>query len=154
MRTICADLAPGGIHGGWGRSAFDHRHYLSMIYVWAIPGVHSGNAGWNGFLSAGTNHWTVSGTSQFQIGPASSAGISNIDTNGDGQFNDRPHLGSASASIFTLGEDGTYVWRQSAGPSRRRTPLACSTITIGGDGKMLSPPSCLLSETRLAAGQR
>ena len=109
MRTICADLAPGGIHGGWGRSAFDHRHYLSMIYVWAIPVVHSGNAGWNGFLSAGTNHWTVSGTSQFQIGPASSAGISNIDTNGDGQFNDRPHLGSASASIFTLGEDGTYV---------------------------------------------
>ena len=70
-----ANLAPGGIHGGWGRSAFDHRHYLSMIYVWAIPGVHSGNASWNGFLSAVTNHWTVSGTSQFQTGPASSAGI-------------------------------------------------------------------------------
>ena len=104
-----ANLAPGGIHSEWGRSAFDHRHYLSMIYVFAIPGAHSGNAALNGVLSAVTNHWTVSGTSQFQTGPASSAGISNIDTNGDGQLNDRPRLGSATASIYTLGEDGTYV---------------------------------------------
>lgn len=98
-----ANLAPGGIHGDWGRSAFDHRHFLSMIYVWALPGVHTP------FLSAIVNHWTISGVSQFQSGPASSAGISSIDTNGDGQLNDRPYLGSAAASIYTLGEDGTYL---------------------------------------------
>jgi hypothetical protein len=104
-----ANLAPGGIHSEWGRSAFDHRHFLSMIYVWAIPGAHSGNAALNGLLDAVTNHWTVSGTSQFQTGPATSAGISSTDTNGDGQLNDRPRLGSATASIYTFGEDGTYV---------------------------------------------
>ena len=98
-----ANLAPGGIHAEWGRSAFDHRHFFSVVYVWAIPGVRSG------FLGMLTNHWTVSGTSQFQTGPAGSAGISSIDTNGDGQLNDRPRLGSAKASIYTLGEDGTYV---------------------------------------------
>ncbi len=98
-----ANLAPGGMHAEWGRSAFDHRHYLSMIYVWQIPGAKSG------ILGAITNHWTFSGLSQFQAGPAGSAGMSNVDTNGDGQFNDRPHLGSASAAINTVGEDGTYV---------------------------------------------
>lgn len=98
-----ANLAPGGIHNEWGRSAFDHRHYLALTYVWQIPGAHSG------ILSAITNHWSVSGTSQFQSGSASSAGISTVDTNGDGQLNDRPSLGSASASIYTLGEDGTYI---------------------------------------------
>jgi outer membrane receptor protein involved in Fe transport len=104
-----ANLAPGGMHAEWGRSAYDHRHFLSMVYVWALPGAHSGNAAWNGFLSAVTNHWTISGTSQFQTGPATSVGISNIDTNGDGQVNDRPSIGNAKASIYTLGEDGKYV---------------------------------------------
>ena len=107
-----ANLSPGGIRNEWSRSAFDHRHFLSMIYVWQIPGVHTG------FLSAITNHWTVSGVSQFQSGQAGSAGISSFDTNLDGQFNDRPGLGSASASIYTLGQDGTYV-----------QPTTCNGVT-------------------------
>ncbi len=113
-----ANLAPGGIHNEWSRSAFDHRHFLSLVYVWALPGAHSGNSAWNGFLSAVTNHWVVSGTSQFQTGPASSAGISTVDTNGDGQFNDRAYVGSAAASIYTLGEDGTYVSATTCGSTK------------------------------------
>jgi outer membrane receptor protein involved in Fe transport len=113
-----ANLAPGGIHNEWSRSAFDHRHFLSLIYVWALPGAHSSNTAFNGFLSAVTNHWTISGTSQFQTGPPTSAGISSVDTNGDGQLNDRPYIGSTSASIYTLGEDGTYVPATTCGTTK------------------------------------
>jgi hypothetical protein len=98
-----ANLAPGGIHAEWARSAFDHRHYLSMVYVWAIPGAHEG------FLRYLTNNWTVSGISQFQTGPAGSAGISSFDTNGDGQLNDRPTLGNPNAPLNTLGQAGNYI---------------------------------------------
>ncbi len=115
VTRYAANLAPGGIHADYGRSAYDHRHFLSLVYVWTLPSAHVGNAGFNTVLGALVNHWTISGTSQFQTGSPTTVGISTIDTNGDGQFNDRPSIGNPNASVYTYGEDGKFVQATTCG---------------------------------------
>jgi outer membrane receptor protein involved in Fe transport len=104
-----ANLAPGGIGQDYGNSAYDHRHYLVISYVWSPTGFHSSNTFANAALGAFTRHWTLSGIETFQSGPYKSFGINSLDINGDGTSgNDRPILGNASAPLTTAGIDGHF----------------------------------------------
>jgi hypothetical protein len=108
--SYAANLAPGGRAGEWGNSGYDHRHYLSIAYVWAVPGAHSSNRGMDAFLSGATRHWTISGVSQFQSGPYSTWNFSGIDSNGDGSTaNDRPIQSNAKASLNAVGIDTVFI---------------------------------------------
>lgn len=108
--SYAADPAPGGQAGEWGPSAYDHRHYASFLYVWAIPGLHSQDRWLDGLLSGVTRNWTLSGTTQFQSGPYSTWNFNGIDSNGDGiTSNDRPIEMDRKAPYTAVGIDGKYI---------------------------------------------
>ncbi|HEY0794809.1 MAG TPA: TonB-dependent receptor, partial [Acidisarcina sp.] len=108
--SFSADLAPGGRKYDWGNSAFDHRHFLAITYVWAVPGLHSSSRFADAFLSGATRHFTISGISQFQSGPYSTVQINGIDINGDGNGgNDRPLLINKNAPNDSVGIDDFIV---------------------------------------------
>ncbi len=103
--SYAANLAPGGRAGEYGRSAYDHRNYFAVSYVYAIPGFEQ-----NHVLSAITNHFTVSGDTILQSGPPGTWAISGLDTNGDGSTaNDRPDLSNRLAPYSAVGIDGSFV---------------------------------------------
>lgn len=105
-----AQLAPGKRGQEWGNSAFDHRHFFSVAYVYAPTGFRSGNTFANGLLSVFTRNFTFSGLTQLQSGSYSSFQINGIDTNGDGNpVNDRPLIGNPHAPLNTAGIDGAWV---------------------------------------------
>lgn len=102
-----ADLGPNGYAQEWGPSAYDHRHFVSVAYVWAPAGFSSGNSFANAALGVLTRHWTISGVEQFQTGSYSTMQIAGFDTNADGNaFNDRPLIGNIHAPIDTAAIDG------------------------------------------------
>jgi outer membrane receptor protein involved in Fe transport len=102
-----ADLGPNGFAQEWGPSAYDHRHFVSVAYVWAPAGFSSSNSFTNAALGVLTRHWTISGIEQFQTGSYSTVSIAGFDTNGDGNaFNDRPLIGNVHAPIDTAAIDG------------------------------------------------
>ncbi len=104
-----ANLAPGGLQQDWGPSAYDHRHYFVVTYVWSPAGFRSTNEAANFALGILTRNWSLSGVSKFQSGTYSTFGV-NVDTNNDSSAaNDRPILGNASAPINTAGEDGFFL---------------------------------------------
>ncbi|MCL2660276.1 MAG: carboxypeptidase regulatory-like domain-containing protein [Acidobacteriaceae bacterium] len=108
--SYAANLAPGGLWQDWGNSAYDHRHYLSISYVWSPAGLHSSSRLTDAFYGAFTRHWTLSGVETFQSGPYSSFTTAYFDMNGDGNaFNDRPLLSNRSAPLDTAGIDGDLV---------------------------------------------
>jgi len=108
--SYAADLSPGGRRGDWGNSAYDHRHWFSLTYVWSPAGFRSDNTLSNTMLGIFTRGWTVSGVSQFQSGAYSTVNVGGLDLNGDGNFfNDRPIVGNPSAPFATAGIDGTWV---------------------------------------------
>lgn len=103
--SYSANLAPGGRAGEWGPSAYDHRHYFAVQYVYAIPGLN-----YDRVLSLITKNWTVSGDTTFQAGPPGTWSLSGIDTNGDGSSaNDRPLLSNPRAPYSSVGIDGAYL---------------------------------------------
>ena len=105
--SYTADLGPNGFAQDWGPSAYDHRHFVSVSYVWAPAGLHSSNTLLDGAFGLFTRHWTVSGVEQFQTGSYSTVSIAGLDTNGDGNaFNDRPLIGNVHAPLNTAGIDG------------------------------------------------
>ena len=105
-----ADYGPNGYAQEWGPSAYDHRHFVSVSYVYAIPGLHSNNAVADGVFGLLTRNWTVSGIEQFQSGSYSTFDTAGFDTNGDGSaFNDRPLIGNGHAPLATAGIDGFWV---------------------------------------------
>jgi hypothetical protein len=107
--SYTANLAPGGRHQDWANSTFDHRQYLAFTYVWSPAGLHSDSKGLDGLLSAGTRHWTISGSSRFQSGAYSSVNFAGIDSNGDGSiYNDRPILSNKNAPFDSVAIDGFY----------------------------------------------
>ncbi len=107
--SFAANLAPGGLQQDWGPSAYDHRHYFVLTYVWSPAGFHSSNAMGNFALNVLTRNWTLSGISKFQSGTYSTFG-ENVDSNNDSSAaNDRPIFGNASAPINTAGEDGFFL---------------------------------------------
>jgi hypothetical protein len=105
-----ADLSGNGLRQDWGNSAWDHRNYIVLSYVWAPKGYTASNALMNGVLGAATRHWTISGVERFQSGPYSTINVSGFDTNGDGSTaNDRPIIGNASAPFNTAGIDASQL---------------------------------------------
>jgi outer membrane receptor protein involved in Fe transport len=107
--SFAANLAPGGYQQDWGPSAYDHRHYLAITYVWSPAGFHASNSFANEALDVLTRHWTLSGISKFQAGPYSTFS-QNVDSNNDSSAaNDRPIIGNISAPITTAGEDGFFL---------------------------------------------
>ncbi len=108
--SYSANLAPGGRGQDYGPSAYDHRHYFVVSYVWSPTGLHAENTFANAALGALTRHWTVSGVSKFQSGAYSTFSSSGFDQNGDGSTaNDRAIVSNASAPIASGGIDGHFV---------------------------------------------
>jgi hypothetical protein len=108
--SYSADLSSKGMRQDWGNSAWDHRNYIVLSYVWAPKGYTSSNALMNGVLGAFTRHWTISGVERFQSGPYSTINVSGFDTNGDGSTaNDRPIIGNASAPFNTAAIDASQL---------------------------------------------
>jgi Carboxypeptidase regulatory-like domain/TonB-dependent Receptor Plug Domain len=105
-----ADLSSNGMRQEWGNSAWDHRNYIVLSYVWAPKGYTASNAFTNGVLGAFTRHWTISGVERFQSGPYSTINASGFDANGDGSTaNDRPIIGNPSAPFNTAGIDASQL---------------------------------------------
>ena len=105
-----ADLSSGGMAREWGNSAWDHRNYIVVSYVWAPKGYTASNRFANGALGVLTRHWTVSGVERFQSGPYSTINESGYDTNGDGSTaNDRPIVSNPSAPFNTAAIDSTLL---------------------------------------------
>jgi Carboxypeptidase regulatory-like domain/TonB-dependent Receptor Plug Domain/TonB dependent receptor len=105
-----ADLSSNGMRQEWGNSAWDHRNYIVLSYVWAPKGYTASGAFTNGVLGAFTRHWTISGVERFQSGPYSSINASGFDSNGDGSTaNDRPIIGNPSAPFNTAGIDASQL---------------------------------------------
>jgi hypothetical protein len=108
--SYTANLAPGGRGQDYGPSAYDHRQYFVVSYVWAPAGFHSSNDVTNAALGVFTRNWVVSGVTYLQSGNMTSFNTSGLDTNGDGSTaNDRPIIGTYAAPITTAGIDGHFV---------------------------------------------
>lgn len=109
--SYTADLSPGGRRQDWSNSAYDHRHFASIVYAWSPRGFHSDSRGTDVILSIFTRGWTVSGIEQFQTGTYGSFNMGGfLDTNGDGSAaNDRPILGNPKAPLTTAGVDGYFL---------------------------------------------
>ncbi len=105
-----ADLSANGNRQEWGNSAWDHRNYIVLSYVWAPKGFTATGAITNGLLGAFTRHWTISGVERFQSGPYSTINASGFDANGDGSTaNDRPIIGNPGAPFNTAGIDASQL---------------------------------------------
>src|SRR6187402_1579624 len=105
-----ANLAPGGRRFDWGPSAYDHRHFASIAYVWSPTGFHSPNRGLNLLAGVLTRDWSISGISQFQSGAYSTVNFNSIDSNLDGSTaNDRPIISNRSAAMDAVGIDGYFL---------------------------------------------
>ncbi len=106
--SFAANLAYGGMRGDWGPSAYDHRHYFVMTYVWSPTGLRASETFANVALGILTRHWTLSGTSRFQSGVYSTFSEA-VDVNGDSSAaNDRPIIGNPKAPVNTAAEDGFF----------------------------------------------
>ncbi len=115
--SYTANLAPGGRGQDYGPSAYDHRHYASIAYVYSPAGMHSSNGFSDKVLSALTRHWSFSGEERFQSGAYSTVNFSGIDANGDGSTaNDRPILSNRAAPFSSVGIDGSYVTDAAGNP--------------------------------------
>jgi outer membrane receptor protein involved in Fe transport len=84
-------------HGDRGLSSYDHRHRLSVAYLYQLPSVHSGNAALT-LLHAITSGWQTSGRVSFSTG-APQTFYDGFDNNGDTHGNDRPFLGNLNVPI-------------------------------------------------------
>ena len=105
-----ANLALSGRGQDYGPSAFDHRHYASISYVYTPVGFHVSNKFADTIVGALTRNFTISGIEQFQSGAYGSFYSNGYDLNGDGDAtNDRPILGNTAAPLGTAGVDGTFV---------------------------------------------
>lgn len=108
--SYSANLAPGGRRQDWGPSAYDHRHFFSVVYLYTPPGLRSGNRVADLAENVFTRNWTVSGVVQLQSGSYATFNTNGIDINGDGSTsNDRAVLSNPSAPLTSVGIDGTYL---------------------------------------------
>src|ERR1700728_3255073 len=73
--SYSANLAPGGRHQDWGPSAYDHRQYAAITYVWQVPNVRLlDSKGLNEALDVVARGWQFSGDSFWQTGQYCSTG--------------------------------------------------------------------------------
>ena len=110
VTRYAANLAGNGRTAEYGPSAFDHRHYASIAYVYTPAGFHVSNKLADTLVGAFTRNLTISGVEQFQSGSYGSFTNYGLDSNGDGDAtNDRPILGNPAAPFETVGIDGTFI---------------------------------------------
>jgi len=108
--TYGANLAPGGLGQDWAPSAYDHRQFFSVTYVYAPKGLHSDSKFVDAAYGVFTRHWTISGVSQLQSGAYQTFSVNGLDTNGDGTTtNDRPLVTNPNAPMQMVGIDGYFV---------------------------------------------
>lgn len=108
--SYSANLAPGGRGQDWGPSAYDHRQFFSVAYVYQVPGLHSSNHLTDLAENILTRHWTVSGVTQLQSGQYGTFNTNGVDLNGDGSTsNDRPIVVNKSADPQSVGVDGFFI---------------------------------------------
>jgi hypothetical protein len=87
-------ISQGGLKLDRGVSDYDRRHRLTIAYLWAIPGPHSG------WMRYGLGGWSLAGITTFQSGtPYTLANGS--DRNNDGILADRPDIGNPNAPSNT-----------------------------------------------------
>ncbi len=104
------DLQPGARYREWGNSAFDHRQFFSVSYVYSPRGLHSENTFANAALGVLTRHWTISGISQLQSGGYTTISTNGLDINNDlSSSNDRPVVSNPGAPLTSVGVDGAYI---------------------------------------------
>ena len=84
-----------------GLSDFDRTHRLTVTYIWAIPGPHSG---WTRNALGG---WSVAGITTLQSGTPFTVG-NGSDRNNDGFFQDRPDIGNPNAPLNSA-SSGEFV---------------------------------------------
>ena len=134
----------------YGNSAFDHRHFFSIAYVYAPRGFHSTNAVADGLFSVLTRNFTFSGVTQLQSGSYSSFQIAGLDTNGDGNSNnDRPILSNKLASLQSIGIDGSWV----GGTPGVYYDLAANNTQVDANGNsVLNPINASAAHFLIPAG--
>ncbi len=138
--SYAADLAPGGRRQDWGNSAYDHRHWASITYVWSPVGFRSSNTLSNALLGVFTRGWTVSGISQFQSGAYGTVNAGGLDLNGDGNaFNDRPILGNPHQAFNTVGIDGNWVTDADGNEGTPGTYYDLTANNTDGSLKVVTP---------------
>jgi hypothetical protein len=84
----------GGLKLDRGVSDFDRPQRLTLAYLWAVPGLHSG---WLRYPLSG---WQLAGITTFQSGTPFSVG-NGSDRNNDGIPADRPDIGNPNAPLNT-----------------------------------------------------
>ena len=103
------DLQPGNRYREYGNSAFDHRQFFSVAYVYSPKGMHFENALADNTLGALTRYWTIAGTSQLQSGGYTTISTNGLDVNNDlSTSNDRPVVSNVKAPRTSVGIDGAY----------------------------------------------
>jgi outer membrane receptor protein involved in Fe transport len=108
--SYAANLAPNGRGQDWGPSAYDHRHFFSVSYVYTVPGLHSSSRLTDLAENVFTRNWTLSGVTQLQSGAYATYSTNGLDINGDGSTsNDRPIVVNKSAPIQSVGIDGAFL---------------------------------------------
>jgi outer membrane receptor protein involved in Fe transport len=85
-------------HGDRGLSSYDHRHKLSLAYLYQLPYVRSRDTLGMAILNAITSGWQTSATITFSTG-APQTFYDGFDNNNDTHGNDRPFLGNAKVPI-------------------------------------------------------
>jgi hypothetical protein len=82
----------GGLKLDRGLSDFDRPQRLTITYLWALPGLHSG------WLKSPLGGWQLAGITTFQSGTPFSVG-NGSDRNNDGTPADRPDIGDPRAPL-------------------------------------------------------
>jgi hypothetical protein len=125
-----ADLTLGQRGIDRGLSAFDHRHRVVFLYVYDIPKLRTADSNFAvKALGALVNGWQTSGSFAYQSGAPETV-TDGFDANGDGQANDRPLLGNASAPILAFGVDPALFGLGGLSP----TGLCDGAVFLNGSG--------------------
>ncbi len=87
-------------------SAFDHRHRLSVAYVYEIPKLRAEDSLSRG-LGYVVNGWQIAGVTSFQSGTPYNV-ETGFDSNSDGVTNDRPSLSNPHAPLASYAFTGDW----------------------------------------------
>jgi len=124
-------------------SAFDHKHRVTITYIYDIPKLKADNdlARGAGYV---VNGWQISGTTAFQSGTPYNV-ETGYDTNGDGVGNDRPSISNPNAPIQTYGFSSEW-WQGTPGqvcdgPTTWYDPNGTCHVTTASAVHWIVPPS-------------
>src|SRR5581483_767304 len=136
--SYAANLAPGGRSQDWGPSAYDHRNFFSIAYLYTVPGLRSSNQLTDLFENVFTRNWTLSGVTRLQSGSWATYEVNGDDINGDSSTsNDRPVVVNPAAPLQSVGIDGHFI----KGTAGTYYDLAAYNNTPAGAPPVLNPVS-------------